>query len=186
MKVLDVGSGKNSNAAGILSIPEGTEYELTTLDANPTDEPDYVHDITEEFPANLLDAFDLVVCSHVLEHIPRIKVPSTFKNIHKTVKNMGELWVLVPSMEWAAREIVEGRHSLAVEANVFGSQMDDYQYHKCSFTLSALRHLFDEAGLLVKKAYQSPYLVAFDNVEQLCIQNIVIGARVDGLGEKSV
>jgi len=185
LKILDVGSGAVSNAAEILSIPEGIEYEITTLDANAEDSPSYTHDVREPFPEELQDAFDLVVCSHVLEHIDRVDVVRTVQNISTTLKNMAELWVLVPSMEWAASEIIAGRHSRSVEAHIFGSQTNEYQYHKCSFTLNALRTLFDHTGLLVKKAYQSPYAIRYTDrdgevVEDLCIQNVVIGARYDG------
>jgi len=184
LKILDVGSGKeSSSAATILSLTDEQEYTITTIDADEEENPDYVHDITKEFPEELLDAFDLVVCSHVLEHIPRDGVGKTFQNIRNTLVNKGELWVLVPSIEWAAGEILDGRHSVAVEAHIFGKQDSPWQFHRSSYTLQALRFLFERSGLLVKKAYQSPYLIAFGKDEFVCIQNIVIGARYDELND---
>jgi predicted SAM-dependent methyltransferase len=181
LRVLDVGAGRDSVAPALLSLTEEHNYELVTIDADDETEPSYVHDITKEFPEELNDSFDLVVCSHVLEHIPRDGVGKTFDNIKKTLVNHGELWVLVPSIEWVAGEILDGRHNIAVEANIYGSQASPYQFHRCSFTLQTLRFLFEQSDLLIKRAFQAPYVVTFNEKEFICLQNIVIGARYDEL-----
>jgi hypothetical protein len=96
------------------------------------------------------------------------------------LKNMGEVWVLVPSMEWACAEILSMRHTLAVEAHIFGGQRGPWDFHKTGFTMRMLRILLESQGLLIKKAFQSQYVIEFEKEPFVAIQNIAVGARYDG------
>lgn len=178
MRILDIGSGPESMAAVIFKdVPD---KEIVRLDALPEVNPDILHDITQPLPAHLHGQFDIVYCSHVLEHIDRVKVIPTIRNLTQALANLGELWVLVPSLDWAASEIVQGRSAGAILALLYGSQDTPFQYHRVGFTLRDLRVLMEAMGLVMRKAYQSPFTVVIDETRYTCIQNVCIAARYDG------
>lgn len=176
MKILDVGSGKESVAALVFT---DVEKEIVRMDADEALAPDIVHDITTELPEHLHGQFDIVYVSHVLEHIDRLKVIQTLVYLSKALKNYGEMWVIVPSMEWAAQEILDQRDGLHIQGMIWGGQNTQWDYHRCGFTLHAMRQLFEIIGLVVRKAYQSPFGIVMGEHEFTCAQNVVIGARYD-------
>ena len=180
-KILDIGSGPKSVAAQIFA--EVQDKQIVRLDADNALTPDVVHDITRPFPEELRSQFDLVLAAHVLEHVERNKVVDAFRNVISTVKNLGEVWIIVPSLEWAASEVINKRDGVHVQALLFGSQENDWQTHRCAFTLASLRQMMEICGLVVRKAYQSPFVTIVNGKEIQCIQNIVIGARYDGMND---
>jgi hypothetical protein len=179
LKILDIGSGEKSIAAIVFAKEE---KEITRLDANPDLNPDVVHDITTPLPENLVEQFDIVYCSHVIEHIDRMKVLQTLFYLSTALKNGGEMWVIVPSLEWAAREIMRGQDGIHIQGHIFGGQHTPWDLHRTGFTLKGLRQSMEVVGLVTRKAYQSPFeiLVTIDGKETVhnCIQNVAIGARV--------
>ena len=181
LKILDIGSGESSVADKVF---QDAEKEITRLDANADLNPDVVHDITTPLPDALLGQFDIVYCSHVMEHIDRTKVLSTMVNLSKGLKDRGEMWIVVPSLEWGAKEILNGRDGLQIQGLIFGGQQTPWDYHRVGFTLLGLRQCMEVIGLVVRKAYQSPFEIEANiNGETIfykCIQNVVIAARVDG------
>jgi SAM-dependent methyltransferase len=184
LKILDIGSGAQSVAALVFA---DEEKEITRLDANSDLAPDVVHDITTPLPESLIGQFDIVYCSHVMEHIDRIKVLPTLQYLSKALKDRGELWVVVPSLEWAAREIIRGHDGLHIQGHIFGGQNTPWDYHRTGFTLSGLRQSLEVAGLVIRKSYQSPFQIetTIDDQKKIfnCIQNVAVGARVDGFFE---
>jgi len=182
MKILDVGS---SIGGGIIEsyLANIKEKEIVRLDINPLAKPDVLHDITQPLPEELCGQFDIVFCSHNLEHIDRNSVIGTVRNMSAALKNMGELWLIVPSLEWVAKEILQHRDGLHVQGLLYGAQNHQWDYHRSAFTLNALRMVVEVCGLLIRKAYQAPFTLIFENRNWEAIQNIVIAARYDGLNE---
>ena len=172
MRVLDIGSGPNSVASITFA-----GAEVLRLDVDPELNPDVVHDITKPFPEDLHNTFDAIYCSHVLEHIPRAEVINTLKNLVAPLKPGGELWVIVPAMEWAARELLKDTPSPVVVPFIYGGQSNEWQYHKCGFTLNLLRQLFVLAGFVPRQAYQSPFTITSGDKDFPALQNIVIGMK---------
>lgn len=177
IRVLDVGSGENSVAAQVLDWI--AEKEIVRMDALEATHPDILHDITQPLPEELYGQFDIVFISHVLEHIDRRHVIETFRQVISAVKNMGEVWVIVPSLEWAANEIINRREGIHVQMNIFGGQLTPFDYHKTGFTLLALRQVVELCGLIVRRAYQSPFTIIHEGREYGSLQNVVIGMRYD-------
>jgi len=177
VRILDVGCGSDSVAAKVFDWIE--DKEVVRLDGNPDNNPEILHDITEPLPPELHNSFDIVYMSHVLEHIDRVKVIDTFRYVISAVKNLGEVWVIVPALEWAANEIIQKRDGIHVQGMIFGGQNAPLDYHRCGFTLFALRQLVEICGLLVRKAYQSPFTISMENREWNCIQNVIVAIRYD-------
>lgn len=183
MKVLDVGSGYEGESVAEIIFKDAPDLNVVRMDIDPERKPDIIHDLLEPLPEEHHGAYDVVVASHVLEHIERDGVLVAVKNISKAVRMGGELWVMVPSLEWAADEIRRGRSGKHVQLSVFGGQWSPYDFHKSGFTLSNLRQLVEMAGFVTRKAYQSPFIVGVDGESWQVLQNVVIGLKVGEIVE---
>ena len=180
-QILDIGCGPESIAPVIYSHIE--HMQVTRLDGLAENKPDVLHDITQPLPEELLGAFDIVLASHVVEHVDRDQVNIVMRNIASAVRNHGEVMVIVPAMEWAAREILEGRENAGVQGAIFGGQQNPLDYHRCGFTLKSLRYMIELAGLIPRKAYQSPLTIEMYGHTTNALQDIVIATRIDELSE---
>ena len=175
VKILDIGSGVASVASVVFDDIQ--DKQIVRADVNPDLKPDVIFDITKSLPEELKGQFDIVYCSHMMEHIDRNKVFTAMDNLISAAKDMGEIWVIVPSMEWAANEILRGRDGIHIQGHIFGGQSNEWEYHRSGFTLSALRFLFESRKILVRKAYQAPFTLGYENREFQCVQNVVIGLK---------
>jgi predicted SAM-dependent methyltransferase len=173
MRVLDIGAGNGKTCRR--QFPEA---DIVTLDADANTHPDIVHDITTPFlPA--LGKFDAVYCSHVLEHIDRVKVLPTIKNIADVLVDGGDFYVIVPALEWAMAELMKPKPSPVVIAHIFGQQDTPYQYHRCGFTLPMLRRVCMTAGLAIIAAQQGNFLIDMEGGGSFpAVQDIVVARKV--------
>lgn len=178
LNILDVGSGPDSVARTVFDEHEN-ELTVVRMDADPEVHPDYVQSITETFPSELHDRFDIVFCAHVLEHIERQGVIPAMQHLASAVKPGGELWIIVPSLEFVANDIyLRGGLHPGIQPMLYGSQENEYQYHKCGFTLVNLRQLVAAVGLVPRKAYHAPFTITFEKGEDaVALQNICIGMK---------
>ena len=183
LQILDIGCGPQPIAQIIFKpiIDQGYEYEVTGVDINPENNPTVVHDLREPFPEDMLGKYDLILASHVFEHIDRNKVIETFKNVAATLAPGGELWAVVPSLEWCAEKILANQNYREVLLCLYGSS-PSHMEHKVGFTLPTLRDVMKMTGLIVRKAYQTPFQITSTEADGsvtplVAFQNIVIGAR---------
>jgi predicted SAM-dependent methyltransferase len=172
MKVLDVGCGDKTECRTIFP-----DADITTLDINPDVKPDIIADIIQ--PLKTKRKFDTVFMSHVIEHIPRLSVVPVLRNVAQVLNKQGKMYVITPSLEWAARQIVtdEDLH-VSVLASIFGSQDDQWQFHQCGFTIMLLRQAVRMAGMQDMEAYQSSYTINMESGPIKAQQNIVVGWKV--------
>ncbi len=176
VKILDIGAGKEGTAQIVFNFLG--DLEITRLDADPANEPDILFDIASgDLPEEHLGKADIVYASHVLEHIDRERVFQAVKNCALAVRPGGELWVSVPSLEWACKMILYGHDDAGVQLTLFGGQRDQWDYHRSAFTLAALRQLIDMMGLTVRRAYQAPLQLSWYGKDFTALQNVVIGYR---------
>jgi SAM-dependent methyltransferase len=173
--VLDVGAGAEGTAQAHFA-----DAVIYRLDVDPAVGPDFLHDIRQPLPEDLRDRFDVVFCSHVVEHVERHLVLDTVRNLASAVRPGGELWILVPSMEWVASELRKDKPSPATIAAIYGMQSNEWQYHKCGFTLFMLRQVIERAGLIPRRAYQAPLTITLNGKAYPCLQNVVVAMRYDG------
>lgn len=172
--VLDIGSGANP-----AQFPDAV---VVRVDINPETRPDIVHDIREPFPPAMHGTYDVVYCSHMLEHIPYKQVIGVLKNMGQVLRENGECHVIVPALEWVAREVAKDNPSPALQGALFGSQENEWQFHRSGFTLSLLRQVMTMAGLTVRLATQSYFGITTNTgseSEQLhkVTQNVVVAYK---------
>lgn len=175
LRVLDVGAGSDSNAKGYWP-----DANVLTLDADPDTHPDVLGDL---FHVPEPDAsFDRILASHVLEHVEYKRVNEALTELARLLAPGGELHVFVPSLEWAARQILSESPSPATIMHLYGLQSTPWQYHKAGFTLMALRQVVSSVGLNVAVARRAIYKVVGKDaqgkpVEFECEQHYVVGVK---------
>ena len=117
--------------------------------------------------------FTVVFLPHTLVYLERKFVLEFVKAVAEKVEPMGELWLSSPSLEWAAKSILQGDETPMPLVILYGEQ-DGY---RCGLTLLSLRNLAEAAGLVTRKATQNSYTINFNGKEYDFPQNLVIAFR---------
>src|SRR5574339_443576 len=141
--VLEIGANTKPQA---LYIKGFEDAKVVTLDIDEKQKPDILADAAE-LPKELLGKFDGLLASHVLEHFSYWHTERVLKGWVDCLKDGGELHVLVPSLEWAAREVLSENPSPAVYAQLFAGQVNTWDVHYTGFTMRKLRMLMDRIGI---------------------------------------
>lgn len=183
LQILDIGCGPTPIAPVVFKpiLDQGYEYEVTGVDIDPANNPTVVHDLRDPFPEEMHGKYNLILASHVFEHIDRGKVLDAFKHVAATLAPGGELWVVVPSMEWCAEKILANQFNREVMLSIYGSSQNHME-HKVGFSLPTLRDVVKMTGLVVRKAYQTPFQITSTEADGTstvlaAVQNIVIGVK---------
>lgn len=139
-KILDVGAGKSP-----LKTNEG---QVVTADIR--EGVDYRCDFRRLPFAN--EEFDIVYSSHALEHVPRAEAEATLDEWVRVLKKDGELRLVLPNLEWAAKKILAGDYAIEKGTNVcafdvlYAQQSYAEDFHKNGFTPKILRDALKKRG----------------------------------------
>lgn len=148
--LLDIGCGETRN--------EFEGYEITRVDIREDVNPDYRCDV-RQLPFGD-ESYDAIFSSHVLEHFSRQEHIQVMKEWLRVVKTGGEVFIVVPSIKWAADVLAQSEISPEDEMhmmNVFyGGQTNPYDFHKVGFTPSSLRTLFESLNITVTDITEGP------------------------------
>jgi len=96
-------------------------------------------------------SFDIVFSSHTLEHIERKDLEMTLDEWIRIMADDGELRIIVPDLEWAAKQLLENNGEMSEDVlNVFyGAQTYPENFHKNGFTPARLRKVLSDRGLYI-------------------------------------
>lgn len=120
---------------------------------------------------------DAIYLGHDLQKSDRKYVVDVLKDYRDLLREYGELYVTVPSLEWTARELLQvDEPSLAAYHNLYGTEEEP---HRSGFVLLWLRVAMQEAGFMVRHATQELYKMTAGDKVYPNVQNLVIGARYD-------
>lgn len=159
MLVLEIGAGPKPQAK--IMWPDAT---IETLDADTKYNPTYVADC-QSIPDKLFGKYDHVLASHVLEHVPYFQTHETLVHWSMLVKPGGLLHIIVPSLEWAAKEVLSGHPSMAIFGHLYGGLTTQWDAHYNGFWMKRLRAEMEYAGLAVENAASMPYKIKAMNGE---------------------
>ncbi len=173
LKVLEIGPGPKPGAAFLWP-----EADIVTLDADPQWGADHISDC-RQIPEELQGQFDHLLASHVLEHVPWFAATPTVEHWSECLKPGGALHIVVPSLEWAARQILSEKPSPAALPHLYAGQDTPWNVHLGGFTMRLLRAIFEKAGLQVKRARTGPYKVMVLGKAYEAEQHYVMGRRKD-------
>jgi SAM-dependent methyltransferase len=145
-KVLEIGPGHNPQAQRIW---EGAVVE--TMDMDETANPTHLHN-ANSIPEELHGQYDIVFASHVLEHFSYKDTATVMQEWAKALKPGGEMHLVVPSLEWCAREVLEPTQgkSLTVLIMLYGGHNNPWDFHMVGFTVRHLRALCDQIGIRIQ------------------------------------
>jgi len=154
MRVLTIGVGSPVN-------PENWPgAKVVSLDVAEEARSDVVVPCLWDWGVTPVGKFDLVVATHALQCVPRVKVVETLKYWAGVLRPGGELHVIVPDLGWAADEIAAERSvEKMVLGVVYGTQQAEWTYHRCGFTVDLLRAAVYAAGLQARAARLGPYKI---------------------------
>lgn len=174
MKILEIGAERKPQAA---LIPGWEKAEMLTLDVDPEFDPDILCNASD-IPDKWDEQFDGVFASHVLEHFGFWEFPDILTGWKKLLKTGGELHIVVPSAEWAARQLLSENPSFAVMPHLYGSHINEWQAHKSVFTMLLLRKAFDDLDLAVFRARTGTYHLSVNGAVMEAEQHYIAGAKL--------
>lgn len=171
MEVLEIGANAKPQAHFIFP-----DAKIVTLDIDPAFSPDIVADAAN-MPEELKGRFDAILASHVLEHFSYWKEMDVLKGWVACLKEGGELHIVVPSAEWAAREVLSEKPSPALHGHMLAGQATQWDVHLNIFTMRKLRVLFERLGLTVFRAKTGEYHLNFHDKDYPAEQHYVAGKK---------
>ena len=178
MRILDVGD----NHRGLAKQMWPEAKEVVCLDAPGTGSEIEVDLESPEFlDADLKGTYDIVFMSHVLEHLSYRVAPDVLKKLASCLHIGGVLFVKVPSLEYSTEQIILTGLNVPLLMQMFGSQENQWQYHKSSYTLPYLRGIIEEychLAIQVSRKAWTKILFA-DGVEVPFMENVVAGIKVE-------
>lgn len=137
-KIVDLGCGPEEDS---YVTPEGP---VVRVDIRDEVKPDYRCDLrTLPFKTG---EFDVVFSSHTLEHFSRTEVDQLMKEWTRILKEDGEMRLVLPNIEWAARHILNGEVDADVINVLYGAQTYAENFHKMGYTPQMLEQLLRKWG----------------------------------------
>jgi len=137
-KIIDLGCGEPEVS---YSTEEGT---VLRVDIREECHPDYRCDLRIlPFGTN---EFDIVFSSHTLEHFERKEIPKVLDEWVRIMKEDGELRLVLPNLEWAAKHIMNKEIDNDVMNVLYGQQTYPENFHKVGFVPQTIEQLLAERG----------------------------------------
>lgn len=136
-----------------------------------------VHDLTP-LPEEFGGAFDGCLVMNQWQRVGFWESENALRRWVECLVPGGELRVVVPSLEWGARQVLADMPSGAVLPHIFGSQTGNGEFHLSGFTMRRLRVLMERCGLRVEHANTGQYTIEIDGKAVQADQHYVMGRKV--------
>jgi hypothetical protein len=115
--------------------------------------------------------FDVVTSCHKLQQHPQTEVLPALMAWKAYLKPKGEMFILVPSLEWSAKAIIRNDFNPLIIPSIFGMNGEN----KTGFTLPVLRRFMELAGFRVVVARSGEYTVSTSKGNYTAEQHLVKG-----------
>lgn len=172
--VLEIGGQPKPQAQ---FIEEWKGAKILDLNADEQYKPDIVAD-AGDMPPELYGKLDGLLASHVLEHFSYWRTDKILEGWAKCLKEGGEIHILVPSLEWAARQILSEQPSPALYGQLYAGQTTQWDLHLTGFTMRKLRQIMQKAGLSVGTARTGVYHIRVGSMGDFpAEQHYVVGVK---------
>lgn len=172
MKVLEIGPSTKPQAPALWP-----DAEIDTLDANPEIHATFCCDALY-MPEQTYGQYDHIFASHVLEHFHYADTVRVLQEWGKALKPGGHLHIIVPSLEWAARQVLAEHSSPALMGHLYAGQVNEWDFHKAGFTMRHLRAYMEHAGYAVIAANTGRYLIAAGGKNHEAEQHYMRGVKL--------
>jgi hypothetical protein len=153
-KILAIGEGAQDLARDLYGQ---NEIETTTLT-----------------PGKKRTDYDAILSYMALPRVPFRSVEEVAKTWMDALKVGGEMVIFVPSLEWAAVQVLtpSGERNPALILHLFGAQNKPTEYYSCGFTMMDLRSLCTKIGLAVTHASTGEYMLGDHSCECHTVRGI--------------
>jgi predicted SAM-dependent methyltransferase len=183
MKFLEIGPGERPQLDKLYPPEKYKGAEYIYVDANPDVEATY-HVDAFHLPEELEGQIDGILASHVLEHFPYWQTTNVLRSWAKALKPGGEIHIVVPSLEWAAKEILADQPSKAVLPHLYAGQTSPWDVHLTGFTIRMLRNLLELAGFKVTRARSNSYRIKIGDEIMEAEQHYCLGVKPKKVEER--
>jgi hypothetical protein len=116
-------------------------------------------DIAATGPDKKQKEYDALLSYMTLARVPFRKVDEVVKSWVDALKQGGEIVIFVPSLEWAAVQILSPERSPALILHLYGMQTKPSEFNSCAFTFLDLRSMCSLAGIAVTHASTGEYMI---------------------------
>lgn len=117
--------------------------------------------------------YDALLSYHALPRFSHRDAPKALKMWIDCLKQGGDFHLYVPSLEWAARQILSPTPSKVVEEHLFGMQGDAGEHYSSGYILRDLRTLCDKLGIDVLHARVGEYMIG----DSPCEMHLLLGKK---------
>jgi predicted SAM-dependent methyltransferase len=122
---------------------------------------DLVVDTTDTKPGRRQRGYDALISFMVLNRIPYPDLEKTLKLWLEALNPGGEMLIMFPSLEWAARQILLAeKPSPIVNAHLFGAQRNMNDFYHGAYTLLQMRGILQNFGLKVTHVSTGEYEIS--------------------------
>jgi predicted SAM-dependent methyltransferase len=120
----------------------------TNLDIDESVKPDIVDDA--RYLEKIKDgSVEAITASHVLEHFEHFETLDVLKTWNRKLVSGGLLFIVVPDIEFISWQLVRNPKNDKYIRDMFGGQLDEWDYHKTGFTKQSLAEFLEQAGFRV-------------------------------------
>lgn len=109
-------------------------------------------DFEAPVPSEFENKYDAVISNGVLQRFNYMAAPAAINAWVNCLKDGGELHIIVPSLEWACREVLSEKPSPVCMVVLYGGQGGDGSVHTSGYTMRLLRVHLERCGLKCTRA----------------------------------
>ena len=135
--------------------------------------PEAEIDTAPLLPGKKRGEYDSLLSYLALPRVPYRDIMRTVRAWVDALKPGGELTLMVPSLEWAAVQILSPERSPALAVHLYGDQGARDRQHASGFTMLDLRSLCSMVGIAVTHASTGEYMIG----ENACEMHTVRGVK---------
>ena len=164
----------------ILALGEGAEHEVARVYMEMGEEVNIVVPEWDIFdpPADEKGKWDIVYLFFVLQRVAILAAAEKLENWVKLLKPGGEIHIIVPSLEWACRELLPPNEPDPFALHqIFGLQRNDKEIFLSGFTMDRLRRLCFKLNLEVDQAKTFDYAQTVEGIRYQAKQHHVVAYR---------
>lgn len=148
-KALDIGCGPIDRSNDF------PNHNLIRVDIRDECNPDYRCDVRDLPFAD--GEFDLIFSSHVLEHFSREGWKAVFAEWLRVLKVGGEVFLILPNIEWATTHFDESAEQANVMNVLYGAQSNPFDFHYNGWTPKSVNAALHEFGCAPPSISHSGY-----------------------------
>jgi len=179
LQILDISANIITDDTFVRQLIGDMPYEIKHCNIFSEDNVDFMWHPTSPIPEDYRIGYNLVIAFHVLEYISYHKIIAALDNIIGATKIGGNIFIAVPSLEWAMDEVFANRADSRVLLSIFGQQLSERTYQKSAFTINLLRQLVNMSKkAIVMDAYHNAYQLVYGDNTYKSEQNCLLCTRL--------